>query len=107
MSSQCFAWEPVVEVAGHVALPVRPVDLDDRNTLTLELAGEPRALAAGALDPDHDDFAVGTQPPQQGPIASWGSRKRLHTEERAELVEGCGDVHLEMGVDAAGDLCCH
>ena len=51
------------------ALPVGPVDLDDGHLVVQEVAGESRAVAAGAFDADQLDGPEALQPGQQFAIA--------------------------------------
>jgi hypothetical protein len=88
-------------------LTIRTVDLHHGDPLTLEMAGQASAVAAGPLDTHDDHLAVRSQPAQQSPIALRRGRERLHAHQRAKPVEGRHDVDVEVGIDPTGDLCCH
>ena len=73
----------VLGVEGVVlatAAPVRavgPVDLGDLDPGLAKVAGDPSAVAAGALDPDQAHIAEAAQPTDQGAVAGTGGGERL------------------------------
>jgi hypothetical protein len=67
------------------------------------VAGQPGAIRARALDAHQLDDAEATEPPQELAVPAGGGREGLGAEEGAEVVEGGGDVDVEVGVDASGD----
>ncbi len=84
-------------------LPVRRVDLHDRDLGALQDSGQAGAVAAGPFDANLHQLAERLQPPQQLPVPFRCRRERRGAEQSADPVQGCGDVHVEMGVDATGD----
>ena len=79
-------------------LPVRAIDLDHRDAGTVQLAGQPGPIGAGALHADQLDDAVRAQPADQPLIAGLGRLERLDAEHTAEVIDYRGDVHINMGV---------
>ena len=64
-------------------LAVRSIDLDDGHARLEQVAGEPGAVGAGALDPHPLDGAEALQPVQQSSIAGGGGGERLDAEQPA------------------------
>jgi len=85
------------------SLAVRPIDLDDRDAVVMEVAGETSAVAAGAFDPDELDLAESLQPREQLSVARRSRREVCNTKERSPVVERSRDVHIEVRVDTTGD----
>ncbi len=77
-------------------LTVRPVDLDDGNALAVEVAGEPRTVAAGSLNTHELDGAELREPAMEGPIARRRRLEALHAKERSPVVQGGSDVLVEV-----------
>jgi hypothetical protein len=71
------------------------------------MAGQPGPVAAGPLDADKDDGAEALQPAQQPAVPGGVGGERLDAEQAADVVEGGGDVDVEVGVDPSGDLIWH
>ena len=88
-------------------LAVRAVDLDDGDSVGLQVAGEPGAVAAGALHADQRDGAEAAKPCQQAAVAGGVGGERLDAQQPADGVQGGGHVHVEVGVNAGGDLIWH
>jgi hypothetical protein len=84
-------------------LTVRAVDLDDPDAGLVEVAGETGAIAAGAFDADQLDVAERPEPSEKLAIAGGCGVEGLDGQERTSLVEGGGDVDVEVRVDTSGD----
>ena len=84
-------------------LAVGTVDLDDPDAGRGDVAGQARAVAARALDADQGDGPEPAQPAQQARVAARGSRELLHAQQPADRVQRGRDMHVGVGVDAAGD----
>jgi hypothetical protein len=67
------------------------------------MAGQARAVAAGALDPDQGDGPEPAQPAQQAGVAGRGDRELPHAEQSPDGVQRGGDVRVGVSVHAAGD----
>ena len=80
-----------------------PVDLDDPDTGSGHVPGQARAVAAGALDTDQGDGPEPAQPAQQASVAGRGSRELLDAEQPPDGIQRGSDMHVGVGVDAAGD----
>jgi hypothetical protein len=85
-------------------LAVRAVDLDHRDPQSLQMTGQPGAIAAGALDPDQDDFPERLEPRRQTRVPGRGRVERRRREQTTAVVQRCRDVDIEMRVDATRDL---
>ena len=83
-----------------------------RSTSTTRIAGrgqvpgQARAVAAGALDADQGDVPEPGQPAQQAGVPGRGGRELPHPQQPAEGIQRGGDVHVRVGVHAAGDGAC-
>jgi hypothetical protein len=87
-------------------LAVGAIDLDDPDAGGCDVAGQAGAVAAGALDPDQADGPEPAQPAQQPGIASRGDRELRDAEQPADRIQRGGDMHVRVGVYAAGDHVC-
>ena len=67
------------------------------------MAGEAGAIGPGSLDTDDVYLAEAAQSGEQAPIAAERRLERLDSEERAVVVQGRGDVGVEVCVDTSGD----
>jgi hypothetical protein len=85
---------------------VGAVHLDDADTGCGDVAGQAGAVAAGAFDPDQADCPEPAHPPQEAGVASRAGRELPDTEQPADGIECSSDVHVGVGVDAAGDGAC-
>jgi len=85
------------------SLPVGPVDLHDPLAVAGQEAGQPGAVAAGALHAPGGDLAQGVGPGQQLRVAGAAGRHLGRAKPAAELVTGGGDVGVLVGVDPDGD----
>ena len=54
----------LVGLPAPAVLATRPLDLDDPDPLGEQKLAQPGAVAAGALDPDHDVILECPQPPE-------------------------------------------
>ncbi|MDQ6784469.1 MAG: hypothetical protein M3063_13720 [Actinomycetota bacterium] len=70
------------------------------------MPGEAGPVAAGALDPDHNDGPELAQPGGQIGVTGRGRRERLDAEQTPDRVEGGGNMDVGMSVDAASDGAC-
>jgi hypothetical protein len=68
--------------------------------------GQASTVTAGPLDADQAHRAESAQPAQQLGIPSRGHRELGDAEQPADRVERGGDVHVGVGVHAAGDGTC-
>jgi len=84
-------------------LAVAAVHFHDPDTGGGDVAGQPGAVAAGALDPGQADGPEPAQPAQQPGVADRGGRELRDAEQPADRIERGGDVHVRAGVHAAGD----
>jgi hypothetical protein len=84
-------------------LPAGPAGLHDPDAGCGDVAGQPGAVAAGALDPDQGDDPEPAQPAQQAGVAGRGDRELLHAEQSPDRVQRGGDVRVSVGVHAAGN----
>jgi len=85
------------------ALPIGAVHLDHQDPFGVEVAGEAGAIAARALDPDELDLAEVSEPSEQTAVTSWRGLEGLNAEKAAEMVQGGGDMHVQVRVDTRGD----
>jgi hypothetical protein len=84
-------------------LPVRAIDLHHRHPNTAQEAGQAGPVGAGALHPDPLQRAKTDQPGVQVGEPGGGRRERPEAEQTAVDVQRGSDVHIQMGVDSAGD----
>jgi hypothetical protein len=87
-------------------LPVGAVHLHDPDTGHADVAGQAGAVAAGALDPDQAHRPEPAQPAQEAGVSGRGRREFLDPQQPSDGVERGRDVHVSMGVHAAGDRAC-
>jgi hypothetical protein len=88
-------------------LAVRAVDLQDVDTLALQLPSEAGAIVACALDADQLDVAEGSKPSKQTAVAGRRGLVRLHAEQRPAMIQSGADMDVEVGVDTPGDTGWH
>jgi hypothetical protein len=67
------------------------------------MPGQASAIAAGPLDPDQGDGPEPGQPAQQPGIAGRRGRELPDAEQPADGIQRSGDVHVGVGVHAAGN----
>ena len=84
------------------SLAVGPVDLDHLDTGRLQIAGQSRAIRAGALHPNPGRDPERVHPLQQLPIAGPAGREGFHSQQAADVVQDRGNVHIEMRIDSTG-----
>ena len=84
-------------------LAVRAVHLHHPDAGPGDVAGQASAVAAGALDPDQADGPEPAQPVQQAGVTGRGGRELLDAEQPADRIKRGRDVHVRVGVHAAGD----
>jgi hypothetical protein len=87
-------------------LPVGTVHLNDPDAGRGDVPGEPSTVTAGPFDADQAHRAEPAKPAQQLGIPRRGGRELLDTEQPADRVERGRDVHIGVGVHAAGDGTC-
>ena len=95
--------EPVGLAVAATLLTVGSIHLDHLDPGALQEPGQAGAVGAGALDPHPGQVTEADQPAVQIPVAAWGGRERLDTQDAAVVVQRGGDVHIEVGVDSTGD----
>ena len=78
-------------------------DLHDVDPGVGEVPGQAGAVGAGAFDPDRRQRSEGDQEGQQSAIADRCGRERLGAQDSTEVVAGCGDVDVGVGVHAPDD----
>ncbi len=84
-------------------LAVGAVDLHDPDAGRGDVAGQPGAVTAGALDPDQAHRPEPAQPAQQPAVAGGGSGELLHAEQPADRIQRRGHVHVGVGVHSASN----
>ena len=89
------------------SLPVRPIDFDDVDPRRLEMTSQARAVTAGPFHTDQHDITERAEPLDELAITIGRRRERRSAQQAAVVVQRGGDMHLEMGVDPANDLCSH
>jgi hypothetical protein len=87
-------------------LAVGAVHLHHPHTSRGDVAGQAGAVAAGPFDPGQAHGPEPAQPRQQAGISGRAGRELPDTEQPADRVERCCDVHVGVGVHAAGDGAC-
>src|ERR1039457_3512320 len=87
-------------------LAVGAVHFDDPDAGRGDVAGQARAVAAGALDADQGDGPETAPPAEQAGVAGRGDRELLDAEQPADGIQRGGDMHIGVGVHAAGDDAC-
>jgi hypothetical protein len=70
------------------------------------MPGQARTVAAGALDADQGDGPEPAHPVEQAGVADQGGRELLDAEQPADGIERARNVHVGVGVHAAGDGAC-
>ena len=89
-----------VPVSG---LPVRPVDLDDGNTLKLQIPRDTNPVRAGALHTNQHQLAMRAKPRHQLSIAVARRRKRFDTQDASQVVHHSSHMDIGVGVDIANN----
>ena len=84
-------------------LPVGAVHLHDPDPGSCHVAGQASAVAAGALDPDQAHSPEPAQPAQQAGVTGRADRELPDAEQPADRIERGGDVHVSVGIHAAGN----
>jgi len=84
--------------------PRRPGDFDHVDVLQHEGAGQPGAVAAGALDTGAAHRPEPLCPADQSAHTAAGGRERLAGNETAEQVDEHGGVGVAVGIDAEDDF---
>jgi hypothetical protein len=91
-----------IGLAGAASgLAVGAIDLDHLDPGGAQVAGQAGAVGARALHPDAGDRSERGQPTKELVVAGRGCLERLDAQQPADVVERGGDVHVEVGVDAA------
>jgi hypothetical protein len=109
----CFSINRVGFSPTTPILTLGPLHLDDLNSLPVQPAGEPCTIAAGPLDPKALQLAEAARPREQSFIASRRRWHGLRSQEAAELIQGCSNVRISVGIHAdrnvhpRRDHCCH
>jgi hypothetical protein len=67
------------------------------------MTGQARAVTAGPFDPDQADGPEPAQPSEQAGVAGRGNRELLDAEQPADGIQRGGDMHIGVGIHAAGD----
>jgi hypothetical protein len=67
------------------------------------MTGQARAVTAGPFDPDQADGPEPAQPSEQVSVAGRGYRELPGAEQPADGIQRGGDMHVSVGVHAAGD----
>jgi hypothetical protein len=89
--------------APAAGLPVRPDHLGHLHALGGEVAGQPGAVAAGALHPHLHQVAVASHPGQRRLVTRRVGGELPGAQDPADLAGHAGHVHLSVGVHAPGD----
>ena len=84
-------------------LPVAAVNLHDPDTGRGDVAGQAGAVAAGTFDPDQAHGPEPAQPAQEAAVSGRGGREFPDPQQPSDRVERSRDVHVRVGVHAAGD----
>ena len=87
-------------------LPVRAVHLHDPDAGRSDVTGQARAVTAGPFDADQGNGPEPAQPAEQAGVAARGGGELLHAKKPPDRVKRCGDMHVGVGVHAAGDGAC-
>ncbi|HEX7270095.1 MAG TPA: hypothetical protein VF256_22095 [Streptosporangiaceae bacterium] len=87
-------------------LAVRAVHLHDPDASRTDVAGQAGAVTAGALNSGQAHSPEPAQPLQQTGIAGQGDRELPDAEQAPDGIQRGGDVHIRMGVHAAGNGAC-
>src|ERR1700692_1227925 len=85
------------------SLTVRSVDLNDRDLLARQKAGEAGAEAPGSFNPHRRNRAHLAQPTEQGAIALHGCGELFCAEKSANIIEGHRNMKVLVSVDSTGD----
>jgi len=91
------AWPAPVLAAGAAGL-------DDPDAGGGDVAGQAGAVAAGALDAGQADGPEPAQPAQQPGVAGRGDGELRDAEQPADRIQRGSDMHVGVGVHAAGDV---
>ena len=93
-----------IRLAGAAArLAVGPVDLDHLDACGAQEPRQARAIRTSAFDPHAGDRAERAQPAQELVVAHGRRLEVLDGEQPADVIEGGGDVDIQVGIDAARD----
>ncbi len=95
--------EGVGLAAAPALLAVGSVDLDDLDASPAQVAGQARAIGAGALNADLGDVAERLEPAQQRLVAGRIGGEALCAEQSTQRIERCGHMDVAMGIDTTGD----
>ena len=84
-------------------LPVRPIDLNDRDARGGEMSRQTGAIGASALHADPLKRTERAQPRQQPVIARRRRGKRPHTQQPTDRIDRRRDMHIEMRVNTTNN----
>jgi hypothetical protein len=84
-------------------LAVRTVHFHDPDAGRGDVAGQARPIAAGPFDADQADGPEPAQPAEQAGVPARGGGELLHAKEPPDRVKRCGDMHVGVGIHAAGN----
>jgi hypothetical protein len=87
-------------------LAVRTVHLHDPDASRGDMTGQARAVAARPFDADQGDGPEPAQPAEQAGVSGRADRELLDAEQSPDGIQRGGDVHVGVGVHAAGDGAC-
>ena len=87
-------------------LAVRTARLHDPDASRGDTTGQARAVTAGPFDPGQAGGPEPAQPSEQVSVAGRGNRELLDAEQPADGIKRGGDMHISVGVHAAGDDAC-
>ena len=87
-------------------LAVRAIHFDHPHAGGRQVAGQARPVAAGPFDADQGECPEPAQPAQQAGVSGRGGGELPHAQQTAERVQRGRDVHVGVGVHAAGDDAC-
>lgn len=67
------------------------------------MARQADAIGTGSLNADSRDRPEGSEPLDEIGVAGLGRGERLDAEHAADIVDGCSDMNINVGVDPSGD----
>ena len=70
------------------------------------MAGQAGTVTAGPFDPGQADGPEPAQPAEKAGVAGRGDREFPDAQQTPDGIERSGDVHVRVGVHAAGDGAC-
>jgi hypothetical protein len=83
-------------------LTIRPIHLHHLDAVAVKEPEQSRPIRTGPLHPHLGNRPEALELVQEAAVAGLGNGERLHSQQAADVIEGGGDMKVDVGVDPAG-----